>query len=311
MRRLDLLITQSRRSTENLDFSDDAGIQDDELIQYFNDGQDELYGMVINAFPDMYQKEKVYDVISGQEQYEIPWDCYIGERVEMVEYSRTGQNKDYYLLKKGDKRERLNGSSGNPSFYIRRSGSLYIQPVPIAAGTLRVLYQKALPSLDVRRGRVLSVTLTGSQITALNLDPSESIDAQSIIDYGYITVVDNVGTQKMRCIPVDAVDSSTGAVTVSAGFEFEAGETITIGNYVCLGKDSTTHSILPDPFENYLLEYANRRTLMRDSSIDSGELKELLAQFEQGILRTVQEPDGDINSVAIIDTQYLSYGDDY
>lgn len=311
MRRIDLLITQSRRSTENLDFTEDAGIQDEEILRYFNDGQDELYRTIQNVFPDMFQSEKIIQCASEQEAYEIPDDCYIGQRIDMVEYSRSGQEKDYYTLKKGDKRERLNGSSGNPSFYIRRGGEILIQPRPEGTGKLRVLYQKTIPTLDIRRAVVFSATLATSTITALTLDTTQALDDTSLLEDGFITIVDKNGVVKMRYIPITAIDTATGVVTIDAGFEFESGETIAAGDYVLRGKYSSTHSVLPDPFESYLLEYANTRTLIRDSSADSAELASLLDRISAGIQKTVSEPDGDVSQVTVLDTQYISYGDIY
>lgn len=309
MRSLARLITQSRRSTENLDFSEDAGIQDDEFIQYFNDAQDELLGMIHNSFPSMYQKEKIYDVVANQEAYDIPDDCYIGQRIEMVEYSRSGLDTDYYILKKGDKRERISNSNGTPSFYIRRNGQILIQPKPEVGGKLRVLYQLAAPTLDTVRAVVSSVTLTGNEITSLVLDTTQNLDDTVLLADGFISIVDKNGEIQMKKIPISAINTTTGTVTVDAGFEFEDGETIAAGNYVVSGKNATTHSSLPDPFENYLLEYVNLRINIRDSSADSADLGPLLARIEEGIMRTLAEPDGDINLVPIIDSQYLSTGD--
>lgn len=306
MRRLDILITQSRRSTENLDFTTDAGIQDQEIIQYFNDAQDEMFGLILNLFPDMYQAEEIIDVVASQEGYDIPADAYVGQRIEKVEYSRNGQDRDYYILKKGDKRERLNGTSGNPSFYIRQGNKILIQPKPEVGGKLRVLYQRSIPTLDIRRAVVGSVTLGANTITNLTLDTTQNIDDVELVDNDYITIVNKFGVIKMKSIPITAIDTTTGVVTVDAGFTFEDGETITAGDYVLRGTNATTHSQLPNECENYLLEYTNTRLQMRDSSADANDLAMLVQKMEAGLKQTFAEPDGDVNQIPILDTQFLT-----
>lgn len=306
MRRLDLLITQSRRSTENLDFTTDAGIQDNEIIQYFNDAQDEMFGLILNLFPDMYQAEEIIDVVASQEAYDIPADAYVGQRIEKVEYSRNGQDRDYYILKKGDKRERLNGTSGNPSFYIRQGNKILIQPKPDVGGTLRVLYQRSIPTLDIRRAVVGSVTLGANTITNLTLDTTQNIDDVELVDNDYITIVNKFGVVKMKAIPITSIDTTTGVITIDAGFTFADGETISAGDYVLRGTNATTHSQLPVECENYLLEYANTRLQMRDSSADANDLALLVQKMEAGMKQTFAEPDGDVNQIPILDTQFLT-----
>lgn len=311
MRRVDLLITASRRATENQEFTATAGIQDVEFLQYLNDGQEEIHSVLQSTFPSILTAYKTEQATQGQEAYSMPRDLYLGTRIDQIEYSCSGTADSYYILKKGTLKERLNTQAGNPAFYIRRGAEVLIQPKPQQSGIIRWSYQRAIPKLDTRRGTVLSVTLGANSITALTLDASISLDNEAIEEQQFMTVVDKNGVVKMRSIPVTSIDSATGIVTVDAGFTFQAGETIVAGDYVCAGDFATTHSELPDVCEKFLLEYCNTRILMRDSQTDSAQIGSIMAKVENTLRTAFAEPDGDPDRIPLLDVQFLGVEDYY
>lgn len=315
MRQLELLITQVRRSTENIEFSDNAGIGDDEIVQYFNDAQDELQAEISVLSPAVFQAEKVLSSVADQEAYAIPDDAFLGNRLDMVEYSRGPSANRYAVVKQGHLHERLSGSvSGVPSYYIRRSGEILLQPKPnVSSDSIRVTYQKKLPRLDIRSGTVSAVTLdSGTKtITALTLDITAVLDKEALEEEGFITIVTSNGSQQMRRIPIDSIDDATGIVSVTAGFTYETGETIAIGNFAIRGEESTTHSQLPANCERFLVDYTRMRVLQRDSSNDAVEAAALVAREKQSIIRSFSEPDRDVDYIPILDDQYMVSVDDY
>lgn len=312
MRQIQYLIDHVRRVTENTTFSADTGISDEEVLQYFNDGQDEIQAVVFTLFPDIFQREKEINVTRDQEVYAIPDDAFLGNRVQLVEYSSDGQSRNYRPLFQGGKRERLSGVSSEPSFYIRRSGSILLQPAPDnSTGKIRLTYQRRVPRLDKRRATVSAAVLNSGNntITSLTLDTSTAIDDTGLLEDNYITIIDKNGAINMKKIPISAINTTSGAVTVEAGFTYEDGESISANNYVLRGKESSTHSELPDICEKYLLEYVALRLSMRDSSTDAATISALLAKIEETIRRAFSEPDGDVSLVPILDAQYFYDGD--
>jgi hypothetical protein len=307
MRNIEQLIAASRRSTGNTDFSDTAGVQDEEFLQAFNDAQEEIHSLINLTFPAILMAEKVIQLSSNVASYPVPSNCYMGTRIDHVEHSPSGLLQDFYPIRKGAPRERLNGQSGNPAFYIRQGSEIILQPVPQGGGSIRVTYQKAVPVLEKRRGTVSSVTLSSNQITDLYLDTTVLLDDTSLVEQNYITIVDKNGQIKMQGIPVDSINSGTGQVIVSAGFTFEAGETIAPGDFALRGKYASTHSELPDLCEKYLLEYANMRIFVRDSSTDQAEVSALMSKIEATLKAAFSEPTNDPDSIPIIDPQYLGY----
>lgn len=307
MRTVSQLILTSRRATGNLDFSENAGVSDEEFIQALNDGQEEIHALINLNFPTILMAVKTQQISAGTDTYAIPQDCYMGTRLDFLEYSPSGLASDYYPIRKGSVKERINGQSGNPAYYIRQGSSVIMQPPPQNGGVLRITYQKAIPVLDKKRAQVASVTLTSNSISSLTLDTTTELDAAGLEEQNFISVVDKNGVMKMRYIPIDSVDQSTGVVTVSSGFTFEAGETIDVGDSVVRGKYASTHSQLPDICEKYLLEYCNMRVFVRDSSTDQAEIAALMQKIEATLKQAFAEPDNDPDRVPIIDPSFLGY----
>lgn len=308
MKRFDLLINQTRSATENEEFNATSGIDTEEFIRFGNDAQGLLQSSIQVYFPSLFQAEKTIQAVVNQEAYSVPDDAFLGSRIDLMEYSTSGNGRDYYVVFKGDQRERLPSISGTPSFYIRRSTEFLLEPKPQQAGTIRVTYQKSLPDLDIRRAVVNAAVLDTSTntITSLTLDTTQTIDDTAILEQDYITIVDKDGVIKMRRIPVTAVSTTSGIVTVDPSFVFQDGETIPAGSYVCRGKESTTHSQLPDICERYLVGHMDWKILKRDSSDNAAEQGQELQAMLQDILASFREPDGDVNLVPILDGQFLT-----
>ena len=307
MRSVNLLIDQSRRATGNTEFTPSSGVQDSEFLQYINDGQEEIHSILNQLFPTILYKIETIPVQQNVENYVLPRDVYLGTRVDFVEYSASGLDQDFYPIKKGSVKERVNGQSGNPSFYIRINNELYIQPRPQQGGKLRVTYQKAIPKLDFRRAQIQAVSTSGNQITALTVDPSVQIDSAEILEQGFACVIDAYGAVKMQAIPITAIDTTTGVVTLGAGFTFQDGETIAATDYLCAGKFSATVSLLPDVCEKFLIEYTNVRILMRDSSTDSRDISQILLRVQDTLTKAFAEPSNDPDTIPILDGQYFMY----
>lgn len=312
MRRSDLLINQIRRATENVEFSDSTGISNEEFLQYLNDAQNRIQSLIVQKNPEVFLKEKIIPAVRSQEAYSLPSDIYIGSMVRMVDYASTGLATDYQQLKQGRLMERLGGISSSPSFYIRRGSQILLQPSPDdASGSIRVTYVKQLPKIDLRRGKVLSATLgAGNTITTLTLDSTEAIDEVELEEELVLTVVDKNGVAKMKGITFTDINSTSGVVSVDASFVYEDGESISAGDYVVRGANSTTQSELPEACERYLIEYSNFRILNRDSNSDQAGQSPLLQSIEGEIVGLYAEPDQDVDYVSILDNQYIE-GDDF
>ena len=311
MRRVELLIEQSRRATESNNFSEEAGIQDSEFLQYLNDAQDRVFTRILGVYPDAFITEALVTCTPGTESYSIPSDAYLQTKVKLVEYSTNGVETQYYELEQATLRERHVGNSGSPSYYIRRNNQILVQPKPSTAGTLRINYIHKLPRLDKRRGKVSAVTLDGSTrtITTLTLDTTDlsASDVTDIQSLGYICILNKDGVIQMQNIPVATIDSDTGVVTLDGSFVYAVGETIAVDNYVVMGAYATTHSQLDDSCERYLLAHTDWKILKRDSSNDAVEQSSELNDTLSEIIDAYKDVDEDVDFVPILDSQYFDH----
>lgn len=301
-RLVDRLITQVRRQTENEDVTATTGITDAEFLQYLNDAQHRLQSIITAKHQTVFVEEKILDVTVDTEAYAIPDDALMENKLITVEYSPSGAAEDYYHLEQTTMKRRDTAVQGFPVQYIRRSGQILLQPRPQQAGLLRVNFVKRIWELDKRRG-VVSVAVTNNTartITTLELDPSSAnpaLDTASLEEHDYLCVVDRDGNMKMQNIPFDSIDAATGVVTVSSGYTFEEGESIAAGDYVVGGKDTSTHTELPQMCERYLLAYCGWKILKRDSSVDFAEQQAELLQMEQDIVTSFSDISDDVQYV--------------
>jgi hypothetical protein len=276
-------------------------------VEWANSAQKRLQGKIVGVHADLFNQDQDIDVVSRQEAYDCPSDTYQGTMVSNVAYSGTGQEADYFPLSEGSIKDRAAGLYGTPSKWIPKGKKILLARVA-TTGKLRVTYCQALPTLDKRRGKVSAVTLNAGtrQITALTLDAStfDETDATWLTDHAYITVVDKDGEIQMKAIPITAIDTATGVVTVDT-FTYEEGEVIAVGDYVCGGKRATTHSQLPDNCEDYLLRTMTLKALHKDSSGDSKEWTAELVEMEDVIVTGFAEQNQDVNYVPVTDGDYL------
>lgn len=301
--RVDRLITHIRNITKNSSTNSAEDISDEEIIRFLNQAQNRIQSKIVEKDPMSFVKETTISSVNSQEEYNLPEDLMMDSRIVSVEYSTDGGNDTYYKLRPGLLKHRQTDLKGMPKFYIRRNkldtntASMILSPTPSSSSELlRVVYTKRIQDLDIRRGVVSDVTDSGTQITSLTLDVSGTppIDDADLDNHDFICVVDKLGNIKMKNIQIDSVNTSTGVVTLSQSHTYESGESITVGDFIVGGKDTTTHSRLPKFIEEYLIEYASLKIMHRDSNSDLAEQFPLLSAMERDIVDKFAEPIDDV-----------------
>lgn len=307
MKRLERLITRSKRDTENEDQCSDSPITDDEFVDYLNDAQAQIQSAIARQHKNVFIAYADYNVVTNQDEYPMPEDALLDNRISTAWYTYTGRSRDFQRLRAGSLIERVFGRAIEPIMYIRASGNVILNPTPkkSVVNGLRVAYVKRLPELDIRRAKIDTVATVGNQITSLTLDVGADFQRDSLLEDDYFCVVNRSGDQVMKAIPYDNIDATTGLVTITAGFEFEDGETISDGDYLVRGKDTTNRSELADTCERYLVAYLNWKIFRRDSSSDSAEQTPELLAMQEEIVDIYKETDDDIKFPAIEDTQFI------
>jgi len=293
MDRLNRLADRLRRYTHNQSFTDSAilsqqlGLQTQTIIDFFNEGEHVLHGLIYRAAPELYIKTDTIDIVANQEAYDLPLDAFLGSNIISIEYKYGTGDRDYTKLKRSPIHERGGQYSGVPSEYVLFNNQILISPVPssnLTAG-IRVTYEEKKARSDVRRGKVSAVD-SGSAPTSITL--TSGTDAQMVLAFGgdndpeYITLVDKDGVVQMANIPVTAYDSTTRIITLDT-FTPLATELAAVGNYVVVGSRSTTHPDFPDFCESFLLEYAKHAIMELEghpgASAAAQKLRELTDQI--------------------------------
>lgn len=311
MRRVEHLIRAIRRHTDNESNGDDSGLSDEEFIQFLNDAQDDLYAEITKTYRKVFTTSTKFNSVANQEEYDVPSDIF-QTGVVSLEYSHTGNEKDYYPLQR---RELIEQASipGVPLAYMIRGSKIIADPYPQSSVTnaFRIKYNKALPRLDKRRSAVKAVTVSGAGvITALTLEPTYSgYNANHYLENDYLTAVDFDGTVKCTAIGFSRITALTGAIsfTGAPAKTLLTGEAIAIGDYVLLGKRATTHSQLLDDCERYLIAYSVWKALRRDESQSSQLQAQELAMMKQLIVDSYGENYQDVDQIPIINSDYSEY----
>ena len=215
MRYIQKIIDQVRKQTENEEFSDFVGIQDSEFVQYINDAQHRLQGLIAAQHPRVFLDEYIIDIVSGNESYNLPTDTFLNNKVHNVEYSSTGNNDDYYTLEQTTLKRRNSGITGSPSHYIRMAGKILLSPQPTGSGKVRVTYVKKVKELDLRGGLVsgtdqstatttyITNTISSSDRWKIYLDYSAyTPKLDSLREHNYISVVDKEGNSIVKNIEI-------------------------------------------------------------------------------------------------------------
>lgn len=309
MRRLDYLITDARLQTENEDFSDTVGIDDEEFVRFFNEAQTRIHSLITQQHSSIFLKESTQALTSGTEAYSLPSDCLLANKVTQVDYSHDSGADNYTPLKPIGLKQRR-GGQGSPMYYIRKSAQLLINPIPQdSLGSIRITYIEKPRRLDIRRGSVSSFTDSGTQITALTLDVStDTVDSDAVAKDNFLCIVDRAGNIKMADIEYDSIDATTGVVTLTSNHTYTSGESIVAGDYIVVGKNASTHSELADFVERYLLAYVSWKILKRDSSADYSEQQEELAQLEKEIIDSYADISDDIMNIPEINEDEVWFG---
>ena len=287
MKSLTKLINQVRRQTENEEVSDFTGIQDSEFIQYLNDAQYHLQAAIVHNHPNVFVEEVLISAVADQEKYDLPSNCFLGNKVHNVEYSQTGREEDFYVLQQDTIKSRASGVTGYPARYMRLSGQILLAPEPQSGGIIRVNYVKRLRELTTSKAKTDSITtVTSGANFDISLDNvSFNTDFDAIGNTDFICIVDRKGNNIVKNIEV--VSSTTDKITCKA-HTVETGEVTSIpaGSFILDGEDVTSHSELDISVERFLIAYASWKILKRDSSVDSTEAIQELQLMQEEIIKS-------------------------
>ena len=279
------LIKRARSLSQNEDFDEDYGIDDEPFIIALNDAQLEVHTMIVDEDISAFVAWEEIPTVANQETYDVPEDALVENLVYSVEFSPSGNERDYYSLEDGSYRKP--NLKGHPQEYLIDGGKIYIWPIWSGSlGKLRVKFEKILDTLDKRRGKVFSLTTDSDPLKPLTIVLEEGADDQALENAEVICINSRTGVVKMRNIPVASYDAEDREITVSAGFTADSNSSaIAPGDYVTIGEDTTTHCKLKNICAPYLYNAAAYDAFRFKSSTDSEEQDGKLRRLMNAIVR--------------------------
>lgn len=299
------LIDEIRRDAEN---EDTDSISTEDFLRYMNYGQTILQGALLAAKSTIFRETQDINLIAGQAEYQIDDKVWLDESLVDVKVTISSDAKDLYEIREiSDSRRNYN--SGSPRAYSRRSGKIILSPIPSTSqGFLRVIYERELDRLDIRRGVVEGITVASGIITTNTIDlsaASDDSDRIGAVSDKYICLCDKDGVVKARNIPYTGYNAGTGLFAHPA-HTLRTGETAVIGDYVTIGKYTTTHltklsSVL---VEKYLQLYTALKIFRRDSSNDAAEALSEVKEAKQEIIEAYQGVNQDEGEIQIDDASF-------
>lgn len=293
MRYVKYLIDQVRKQTENDEVTEFTGIQDSEFLQYLNDAQHSLQALITQQYPEVFVSEAIIQAVSGQERYDLPSDCYLGNKIVNVEYSASGSEDDFYMVDQDSLKRRVPGVSSSPLKYIRQDGQILLSPQPQSSGKIRVTYIKRINELDLRRAKITeSPTISSVNNWTISI---KDTDLVSLSEHEYICIVDKRGKTIVKNLAVESV--SADSINIEPYTSTSEDLPIVENNFIVGGKDSNTHGDFDRSVERYMIAYCSWKILKRDSSIDANEAMQELSAMAREIVASYGAISDDVNFI--------------
>lgn len=296
---IEQLITRTRLISDN----SDGAITDDEIIYYLNNGLERIQGLVMQNHPenDDFAMEAYIQLNASQDTY--PLDALVDENgvalkerffnrnaISIVEISNAANV--FMPIPKISSKERISGFG-----YFIRGKFLTLTSIP-SSSTLkaRLTGAKKFFRLDKRRGQITGKTeIAGNTQLALASIPADTL----FTGIQKASVVDEDGNVNANFAFIESFSSPN---LLLRGVDFAS---VNIGDFVCYGEYSSTHTDTDDIFDKYLVEYAAMRIFMRDSSKDLGPQVEFVNSIEKEIIETIATMGADASLVPILNSDNL------
>lgn len=175
-RRLEEMIANARQLAYQEQYSYTEGWDDNVLAEIFNLGLDRLYASVTMIDNPANIEEVSLDTYAQQTEYDIPIDVHMAIRIMDVRYIYGTQPYEFITLRQGMIQDRFSYPTNIPDTYCIRNGKILLSPTPnqTKLNSLVINYQKRMRKLDIRRGKVASISsLRGTVTGATQANPCQ------------------------------------------------------------------------------------------------------------------------------------------
>lgn len=272
MRRIDYLIKDARLSTNT---QDTEAITDYLCAHFLNKAQSFIQSAIFvqNNEAKIFRGEVIFNTVSGIDSYQLPFDVYAKNSINNVAYVVDNGSTRHYSRIPAISEKNRGGANG----YFTSEGKIVFSPVPQQSSKISISYNKKLPTLSKRYGKIITVNTNTSVVLDAGYEVMTGVD-------DHFTVVDKDG-KVIKC--GIEVNQTLGTLLVSDTTD------ILVGHYVVPGKYATTHCRLPDECEDAMISALQKFIVARMSSTDLPMEKMFSDEFIQSVSALFAENDGD------------------
>lgn len=236
------IINKAKRSTN----TDQIGAVSDLLcVDYLNRIQslieDQLF--LVNDENDLFIKDYEFDLVPGQDAYDLPSDIYAKSSIDTLAVSfLNGLSNTFLPLKKVSRKQR-----GFTFGYFVQENQIVMTPRPTSPLRMKLSYQRKLPSLSKVCGTISGIA--GNVVSITGYEPGFTNESSYI----------STATAKGKLITDHTEGTSITLDSVSG---------LSNGDQILSGKYATNVSELPDECEKLLITALERMIFYRQSSPD-------------------------------------------
>lgn len=269
--RIDIIIDEVREVNAETEAGEGEGVSQETFLIAAQNAIKGIQRILVKEAVRVFAEFEDYDEVASQEVYNLPDDIFATSLVYEVQYSETDETRLFPLKLSQNRR---NEEVGTPEYVYLAGKKFYLYPVRASGGGLiRLSYEKRLPTFSLRRAQVTAITVastTLSAITAVAEEDELGSDNEGKLGRAeYICLVDNYGTFTAQNVKITAWDSNTGVFTLPSSHTLETGQVPAIGDWVCIGRDATTHIDLDPVVYDYILERMKIQLFETTSSLDN------------------------------------------
>jgi hypothetical protein len=282
-----------------------TGIQNDEILDLINDGIDSYVSAATRVTQTLFQKTIQIPYV-GLDTYFIRGS--LVSDVKIVAIDVLYESSESYTPVRHSSIHAIhnNGTLGSPSWYLQDGAVYFDQLNDSQVAGIQVTYEERPKHLGLRAAKIIAGSGVGGQLSQLKVSFEQGFDSVNFNKIGdpYFNIVNKMGTVLMANIPYESC--SAGTFTMSP-YKFQSGETCTIGNYLIIGENKSSHSSLSREVEKYLVYYVTEQL----GGI-KGASDEKLAFLEKRTMKALDDAVGpllqetkDITRIEISDYSYF------
>jgi hypothetical protein len=292
--------------------SSTVGVQDSDIVDYFNDAQDHFVSMATSNNDTIFQDSVTFNIGSNATVNVMNSPLAMEIKIVDVKYRRNSTHNWVDIPKVPINSVADPNYTIAPVAYYIQNGAVYLTGDP-TEGEVWIIWEKRPDYQWFPVAQVQSVTDSGTQITALTASYLTGANGVTFTDSDwdmndqYFCVVDRYGAIKMRNVEFDTVSSGVFTFIGGTGFTYDTGETMAVDDYLVPGQNVSSHSALPREAERYFIYYAveqicgtkgasfEKQTFLRRRKDEA--LAELINSYQVG--------DKDYNEVQIVDDELM------